>query len=83
MAAPTTAPHRKSSSWRLTAQDFLHHRLGVVGLVVIVVMALFSFVGPLIYPTDQSSTNLLQINLPPSCSSPSVPTPWVTTSSDG
>ncbi len=66
----TTAGRRRSSSWRLTVQDFLHHRLGVVGLVIIVLMALFSFVGPLIYPTNQSSTNLLQINLPPSSQFP-------------
>ncbi len=42
----------------------------MVGLVIIVLMALFSFVGPLIYPTNQSSTNLLQINLPPSSQFP-------------
>jgi len=54
----------------LAARDFLHHRLGMVGLVMIVIMALFSFVGPLIYRTNQVTTNLLQINLPPSSQFP-------------
>ena len=69
-AARTTPASRRSNSWRLAARDFLHHRMGMVGLAIIVVMALFSFVGPIIYRTNQVSTNLLQINLPPSSQFP-------------
>jgi peptide/nickel transport system permease protein len=70
--ASVTSPAapRPSSSWRLAASDFLHHRMGMVGLAIIVIMALFSFVGPLVYRTNQVATNLLQINLPPSSQFP-------------
>jgi peptide/nickel transport system permease protein len=37
----------------------------LVGLVLIVFILLFSFVGPIFYPTDQVHTNLTGINLPP------------------
>ncbi|MGH9029727.1 MAG: ABC transporter permease [Acidimicrobiales bacterium] len=42
------------------------HRSGVVGLVVIAALVLFSFVGPRIYHTDQVLTNLTSVNLAPS-----------------
>jgi peptide/nickel transport system permease protein len=54
----------------MALRDFLHHRLGLLGLAIIVAMALFSFVGPIIYPTDQVDTNLLQINLHPGAAFP-------------
>jgi peptide/nickel transport system permease protein len=47
-------------------RDFFRNRMGVAGLAVIVIMLLFSFVGPLLYPTDQIHPNLLQITRPPS-----------------
>jgi peptide/nickel transport system permease protein len=37
---------------------FAESRLALVGLILIVFMVLFSFVGPLIYKTNQVSTNL-------------------------
>ncbi len=58
--------HVRESGSLLLVRQFLRQRLGVVGLALIVLMALFSFVGPLVYPTNQTATNLLQINLPPS-----------------
>jgi peptide/nickel transport system permease protein len=51
---------------RGTARDFARNGMGITGLAVIVVMLLFSFVGPLLYPTDQTRPNLLQITRPPS-----------------
>src|SRR5579875_3146169 len=42
------------------------NRLAIAGLVVIVGLVLFSFVGPLIYQTNQTSANLLLANQPPS-----------------
>jgi peptide/nickel transport system permease protein len=38
----------------------------LAGLVLIVLVLLFSFVGPIFYKTDQIHTNLTAINLPPS-----------------
>jgi peptide/nickel transport system permease protein len=45
---------------------FLENKLAVVGLVIIVCMVLFSFVGPLVYHTDQVRTNLLDVTESPS-----------------
>lgn len=47
-----------------------YHGLGFAGLVIIVLLTLFSFVGPLIYHTDQVHTNLAAVNLPPSARHP-------------
>jgi peptide/nickel transport system permease protein len=41
------------------------HPMGVAGLTIIVVMVLFSFVGPLIYKTNQVQTDLFAITLRP------------------
>jgi peptide/nickel transport system permease protein len=38
----------------------------VIGLGIVVAACLFSFVGPLIYHTNQTHPNLLQLNQPPS-----------------
>lgn len=54
------------SAWRVAGRELLGNGVGVVGLSVIVVMFLFSFVGPLIYHTNQVTTNLTQVNLAPS-----------------
>jgi peptide/nickel transport system permease protein len=44
---------------------FLRHRLGLIGLAIVVAMILFSFLGPVLYPTDQVHTNLNQVLLRP------------------
>jgi ABC-type dipeptide/oligopeptide/nickel transport system permease subunit len=51
------------------------NRLAVAGLVLMILLALFCFVGPLIYQTNQVSTNLLAQNLPPSAAHPLGTTP--------
>jgi peptide/nickel transport system permease protein len=38
----------------------------MVGLVIVILLFLFSFVGPLMYHTNQVTTNLSEANLPPS-----------------
>lgn len=63
-ASPTDLP-RGSRGWAITARQFLDNRLGVAGVVIIVLMAAFSFVGPLLYHTNQVATNVTQLNLPP------------------
>jgi peptide/nickel transport system permease protein len=46
------------------------HKLGCAGFVLIVLLTLFSFVGPVIYHTDQIHTQLSEVNLPPSTKHP-------------
>ena len=50
---------------RLWLASFRRNRLAVIGLVVIVALLLFSFVGPLFYHTDQIHTRLALETLPP------------------
>ena len=44
--------------WRLALEVFLEHRLAVIGVGIVVFMTLFCFVGPFIYVTDQTTTNI-------------------------
>jgi peptide/nickel transport system permease protein len=46
------------SGWRLALREFLNNRLAVIGFGILIFFVLFSFVGPLIYHTDQLDTNL-------------------------
>ncbi|MDQ6805167.1 MAG: ABC transporter permease [Actinomycetota bacterium] len=59
-----------ASGWRLAWREFRSNRLAVVGVVVIVFFVLFSFVGPLIYHTNQSLTNPLVTDLSPGSGHP-------------
>src|SRR5919108_2091328 len=57
--APGMLPAGKSRSlFRRGLEVFLEHRLAVVGVCIIVLMALFSFAGPALYHTDQVHVNL-------------------------
>jgi peptide/nickel transport system permease protein len=60
------APAAAGRGWRQVVRGLFRSRMGVAGLAAIAVMLLFSFVGPLLYPTDQTHPNLLQITLHPS-----------------
>jgi peptide/nickel transport system permease protein len=51
-------------------RGFVRNRLAVAGLVVIVALLLFSFVGPLFYHTDQIHTRLAMETLPPASGHP-------------
>lgn len=56
------APTRlRASTWR----TFVASPVAVLGTSVVVFVVLFCFVGPLLYPTDQIHTNLLQIRVAP------------------
>ena len=61
----------------------LENKMTVAGLVVIAGLILFSFLGPLIYHTNQSGSFLLRENLGPSGRFRSAPTPRAATSSAG
>jgi peptide/nickel transport system permease protein len=54
------------SGWRLALREFSSNRLAVAGLSILVFFVLFCFVGPLIYHTNQLSTNLAAANQAPS-----------------
>jgi peptide/nickel transport system permease protein len=54
------------SGWRLALREFSSNRLAVIGLAILIFFVLFSFVGPLIYKTDQFASSLTLANLPPS-----------------
>ena len=70
-AGPEGGEGRATGSvWRLIFDVFIKNRLAVVGLLIIIFMVLFSFVGPLFYHTDQVHTNLHEITLPPSSAHP-------------
>jgi peptide/nickel transport system permease protein len=54
------------SGWRLALREFLNNRLAVIGFGILIFFVLFSFVGPLLYHTDQLDTNLTIAYQPPS-----------------
>ena len=46
--------------------EFRRHRLGITGVTLIALLALFCFIGPLIHSTDQVHTNIDITNVGPS-----------------
>jgi len=60
------APGLPPKRIRLMSSAAWQNRMAVAGLVIIVALTLFCFVGPLLYRTNQTATNLLIANLPPS-----------------
>jgi peptide/nickel transport system permease protein len=66
--APTVAGlpvGKPRSMFRLAAAVFVQNRLAVGGLVVLALLVLFCFLGPVLYSTDQVHVNLAQASLPP------------------
>ena len=59
-----------TSGWKLALREFLRNKLAVVGVGLLVFFLLFCFLGPLVYHTDQLSTNLLNTNTPPGSGNP-------------
>jgi len=53
------------SPWVLVARTFAQNRLAIIGVGFVILVTLFSFVGPLIYHTDQLNPNLTNVNLAP------------------
>lgn len=60
-----TAPVAAQSNLRLFLRTFAENRLALVGILIVVALAGFSFIGPLLYHTDQVHTNLTAVNLHP------------------
>lgn len=61
--------------WRQGLSTFAANKLAVASTVTLVLVVLFAFVGPLVYHTNQSASNLLLVNLPPSAQHPLGTTP--------
>jgi oligopeptide transport system permease protein len=51
------------------------HKLAAAGLVTAIGLTLFSFMGPLVYHANETATNLVLANLPPSAAHPLGTTP--------
>ncbi len=54
------------SMLRLTAATFFENKLAIAGLVIFILLVLFSFVGPHLYVTNQITVNPVNSNYPPS-----------------
>ena len=65
-ALPGEEISRPSSIWKQSLATFIENRLALAGAIVLVLLILFSFVGPLLYHTNQTATNLINENLAPS-----------------
>lgn len=57
-------------TWRLFWKAFFKNRLAVAGLVLLVLILGFCYLGPLFYHTDQVHTHVLDANQPPSSAHP-------------
>ncbi len=56
--------------WMLVARTFAQNRLAILGVGVVVAVMIFSFLGPLVYHTDQVNPNLVAVNLAPGSGHP-------------
>jgi peptide/nickel transport system permease protein len=59
-----------ASGWRLALREFADNRLALIAAGVLVFFVLFCFVGPLVYHSNQTISNPLQSDLPPSSAHP-------------
>jgi peptide/nickel transport system permease protein len=69
--APGTVPAGKPRSLVARGLEvFVENKLAIIGLVIIVAITLFCFIGPVFYHTDQVHTNLSNANLHPGSGHP-------------
>jgi len=70
-AAPGTLPSGKSRSMFVRGLEvFVENKLAIVGVVILVLMVLFCYLGPFLYHTDQIHTNLAIENQAPGTGHP-------------
>ena len=62
---PEAGEIRAPRSNNLFLSDFLHSKRAMGGCAVVVLLILFCFVGPLLFPTNQTTVNLNLANMPP------------------
>ncbi len=65
LQGPVPEVHGHESVFLAGAKVFLQNRLAVAGLLIVVALTLFSFLGPFFYHTDQVHTDLSSAYLPP------------------
>jgi peptide/nickel transport system permease protein len=58
------------SPWVLVLRTFAQNKLAIIGAILIIALIIFSFIGPLVYNTNQSTVNVLNENLRPGGSFP-------------
>jgi ABC-type dipeptide/oligopeptide/nickel transport system permease subunit len=64
--APEGGPVQSvQSGWRLALREFASNKMAVMALVLLVLIILFCFVGPVFYHSDQSLANPLNATLAP------------------
>src|SRR3984885_4245129 len=61
---------RHDAGWRMILRAFVENKLALAGLILVVAVVLFCFIGPLFYHTNQVATNLLLVNEPPGAKHP-------------
>lgn len=64
--AAVVPAHARAGTPKGRARAFASNRLGVTGGVLIIAIALFCYLGPLIHPTDQVRVQLALTNMAPS-----------------
>ncbi|MDO5060350.1 MAG: ABC transporter permease [Actinomycetaceae bacterium] len=64
MSEPKTT-RRRAGMGRQGVAVFFENKLAVFGLSLVIFLVLFSFVGPLIYQSEQVHTNLAQVHIAP------------------
>ncbi len=70
IAEPEPQATGRRGKWRQDVAVFAGNRLALVSLILLVLIVLFCFVGPIIYRTNQSTATLLNANLSPSSQFP-------------
>jgi peptide/nickel transport system permease protein len=61
---------QQDAAWRMIVRAFAENRLALAGLIMVVAIALFCFLGPLFWHTNQVNTNLILVNKPPDAKHP-------------
>ena len=69
-AAPAKARTARKSTKLQGLQVFMENRLAVFGVLLLLILLAFSFIGPMFYVTDQVHTDLSISALPPSSEHP-------------
>ena len=54
----------KGGTWRMIVRAFAENKMALLGLILVIAIVLFCFIGPLIYHTDQVHSTL-NTNLSP------------------
>ncbi len=64
------AVRRHDAAWRMILRAFTDNKLALAGLILVVVVVLFCFAGPLFWHTNQIATNIMQVNERPGAKHP-------------